>query len=180
MTQETGQADTTPVHQPTGLEYALQWAQLPAEHLQAAMKALEPELKRQHEFRMQQDAHRQELEVERVRLESAQQQLTEQLQHDERQAKRSHTLYVMGLVAGFLISGGTLGGAIYVGMHDQAWLASLLAGPTLLALATLFVLRKNDKTLNTAAAQSNRRALNAAQQQQPPAPPLPPGGGPVV
>ncbi|GAA3386352.1 hypothetical protein GCM10017750_68840 [Streptomyces racemochromogenes] len=156
----------------------MQWAQLPAEHLQIALKALEPELKRQHEFRMQQDAHRQELELERMRLESAQQQLTQQLEHDEHQAKRSHTLYLVGLFAGFLISGGTLGGAIYVGIHDQPWLASLLAGPTLLALATLFVLRKNDKTLNTAADQSNRRALNAAQQQQQPPPP-PAGGGPV-
>ncbi|MFE1791885.1 hypothetical protein ACFW7J_26420 [Streptomyces sp. NPDC059525] len=169
-----------PAHAPNGLAYALQWSQLPVEHLQIALKAIEPELKREHELRMQQDAHVQELQLERLRLESAQQQFAEQLQHEERQAKRSHTLYLMGLFAGFLISGGTLGGAIYVGIHDQPWLASLLAGPTLLALATLFVLRKNDKTLNTAADQSNRRALNAAQQQQQQPTSLPPVGGSVV
>ncbi|NXY98790.1 hypothetical protein HYE82_31310 [Streptomyces sp. BR123] len=176
MNPEISQAGA-PVQQPTGLEHALQWAQLPPEHLQIAMKALEPELKRHHEFRMQQDAHRQELELERMRLESAQQQLTQQLEHDERQAKRSYTLYLVGLIAGFLISAGMLVGAVFVGMNNQPWLAAMLAGPSLLALATLFVLRKNDKTLNAGAEQTTRRALNASQQQPPPPPP---GSGPVV
>ncbi|MFD0378677.1 hypothetical protein [Streptomyces sp. NPDC127112] len=178
MTEQPNQPDT-PDQVPNGLAYALQWARLPPEHLQPVLKAIEPELKREHEFRMQQDAHKQELTLERERLDNAQRQLQAQLDHDERQAKRSHSLYLVGLIAGFLLSGGMLGGAIYVGIHDQPWLAALLAGPTLLALATLFVLRKNDRTLNAAAAQTVRTALNAAQQQQPAAP-LPPVGGPVV
>ncbi|KOU30192.1 hypothetical protein ADK53_28655 [Streptomyces sp. WM6373] len=175
MSQEIGQAGATAQH-PSGLDYALQWAQLPSDHLQIALKALEPELKRTHEFRMQQDAHRQELELERLRLESAQKQLQDQLTFDETQAKRSHTLYMVGLIAGFVISAGMLTAAVIVGINNQPWLAAMLAGPSVISIASLFVLRKNDKTLNAATEQSHRRALNAS--QQPPQPP--PAGGPVI
>ncbi|MGW9374078.1 hypothetical protein ACWGVR_29190 [Streptomyces xanthophaeus] len=173
MTEET-EEKSTPAQVPTGLAYALQWSQLPAEHLQITLKAIEPELKREHELRMERETHKQELEIERIRLASARSQLTDQLAFDEQQAKRGHTLYLVGLVAGFLLSTGMLVGAVIVGLNDQPWLSALLAGPSLLALATLFVLRKNDRTLNAGADQNARRALNASQQ------PAPPPAGPVV
>ncbi|MGW6877116.1 hypothetical protein ACWGF3_13370 [Streptomyces xanthophaeus] len=169
MTEETAEK-STPAQVPTGLAYALQWSQLPAEHLQITLKAIEPELKREHELRMERETHKQELEIERIRLASARSQLA----FDEQQAKRGHTLYLVGLVAGFLLSTGMLVGAVIVGLNNQPWLSALLAGPSLLALATLFVLRKNDRTLNAGAEQNARRALNASQQ------PAPPPAGPVV
>jgi len=45
---------------PTGLEIAQQWAQLPPEHLRVALKALEPQLAREHAYRMAKErfAHR--------------------------------------------------------------------------------------------------------------------------
>ncbi|MEU8176471.1 hypothetical protein AB0C14_26670 [Microbispora hainanensis] len=45
---------------PTGLEFAQQWAQLPPEHLRIALKALEPQLAREHAYRMAKErlAHR--------------------------------------------------------------------------------------------------------------------------
>ncbi|MEW1639494.1 hypothetical protein AB0469_36240 [Streptomyces sp. NPDC093801] len=96
MIEESAERNV-PAQVPNGLAYALQWSQLPVEHLQAALKAIEPELKREHELR---------------------------------------------------------------------------------ALATLFVLRKNDRTLNAGAARTAARALTAAQQQQ--AVPPPTVSGPVA
>ncbi|MFI7451381.1 hypothetical protein ACIBQX_28060 [Nonomuraea sp. NPDC049714] len=40
----------------TGLEIAMEWAKLPPEYLATALGALEPELARQHEYRMTRDA----------------------------------------------------------------------------------------------------------------------------
>ncbi|MFG1706474.1 hypothetical protein ACFLIM_25095 [Nonomuraea sp. M3C6] len=39
---------------PSGFEIGSLWGQIPVEHLQVALKALEPQLKREHEFRMKQ------------------------------------------------------------------------------------------------------------------------------
>lgn len=38
----------------TALEIAKQWSELPPEHLRIALRALEPELAREHEYRMNQ------------------------------------------------------------------------------------------------------------------------------
>ncbi|MEU2674809.1 hypothetical protein ABZ622_39465 [Streptomyces sp. NPDC007164] len=158
MTQETG----TPPPQPTGLEIAVQWAELPAEHLQVALKALEPQLRREHELRMEQEKAVRKLELERLRLAA-----------EEAQAKRSHSLYMVGLGAGFIVTLGMLTGAVIVGVQGQAWLAAMLSGPSVLALAGLFVLRKSDSAQVQTVARSQRSALNAA--QAPPGPPVDPG-----
>jgi hypothetical protein len=173
VTNETG----SETHQQTSLEIALQWAQLPAEHLEVSLKALEPQLKREHAYRMEQEARKQALEVERLRLESEQKQLEAQLDFDENQAKRTHALYMCGLGAGFLVCVGMLVGAVVVGINNQPWLAAMLSGPSVVALVTLFVLRKSDASLNSSVEQNQRRALNAS-QQPPPSPSAP--SGPVV
>ena len=41
---------------------------------------------------------------------------------------------------------GMLTGAVIVGVNGQLWLAVLLTGPSLIALAKIFVLRRSDRT----------------------------------
>jgi len=41
---------------------------------------------------------------------------------------------------------GMLTGAVVVGVNGQLWLAALLTGPSLIALAKIFVLRRSDAT----------------------------------
>ncbi|MGW3152378.1 hypothetical protein ACWDG1_49050 [Streptomyces sp. NPDC001177] len=144
MTLPTGWSE----REPTGLEIAMQWAELPAEHLQAALKALEPQLRREHEIRMT-----------RMHLDA-----------EEASALRTHRLYLFGLVAGFIVTLGMLTGAVIVGNHGQDWLAAMLSGPSVLALATVFVLRRSDAAQARAVTQAQRQALNAlAQATAPPA-----------
>ncbi|MFF1843081.1 hypothetical protein ACFVW9_15210 [Streptomyces sp. NPDC058217] len=154
MTQETGMPPQQPT--PTGLEIAMQWADLPAEHLQIALKALEPQLRREHELRMEQQRAVQQLDLERMRLSDK-----------EAQAKRSHALFMAGLIAGFVVAVGMLAGAVVVGVQGHVWLAAMLSGPSVLALAGLFVLRKTDSAQMDAVQRSQRSALNAAQQAPP-------------
>lgn len=148
MTNET--ADT-PRREHTGLEIAMQWADLPAEHLQVALKALEPQLRREHELRMAQQAAVQQVELENLRLQSR-----------EKAARRSHLLLISGLVAGFLLSAGMLAGAIVVGREGHVALASMLSGPSVLALASLFVLRRTDAAQTRATAQAHATATQAS------------------
>ncbi|MEU1619516.1 hypothetical protein ABZ479_19740 [Streptomyces sp. NPDC005722] len=141
MTNEIGDA----TRHPSGLELALQWAQLPSEHLEVALKALEPQLVREHEHNM---------EVLR-------------LQTQEADARRSHILYLIGLVAGFVLCAGSIAGAVTVGLAGHEWLAAMLSGPSILALATLFVLRRTDNAQTRAVAQAQRQALTALGQLPP-------------
>lgn len=121
------------------LAIALQWAQLPSEHLGAALRALEPELARQHELK--------KLEVSR----------------QVGKEKRTFVLYMAGLIAGFLITMGMLTGAVIVGLEGHLWLAAMLSGPSVFALATLFVLRRSDAEHTRRVAESQRGILGAAQ-----------------
>ncbi|SHI06558.1 hypothetical protein SAMN05444521_3630 [Streptomyces sp. 3214.6] len=153
----TREASDTPQHEHTGLEIAMQWAELPAEHLQVALKALEPQLRREHELRMAQQAALQQLELESLRLQTR-----------EKSASRSHALLLTGLIAGFLLSAGMLVGAVIVGMEGHVGLSSMLSGPSVLALASLFVLRRSDVTQTRAVARAQAAATSQAAQ-----PPLP-------
>ena len=93
------------------LRIARLWAQMPPEHLEVALKALEPELRREHEHRL---------------------------------ARMAHVRYMCGLWAGFAVAVGSLTSAAFVGVNGQPWLAALFAGPSVLALAKLFVIRRAD------------------------------------
>ncbi|MFD8544656.1 hypothetical protein [Streptomyces sp. NPDC059649] len=141
--------DSKPQGDSTGLEIALQWAQLPAEHLKAALDALEPELARQHQLRV----------------------IQVQLAAQTERERRAHLLYLGGLVGGFLIVVAMLSAAVIVGINGLPWLSGLLAGPSVLSLAGLFVLRRVDSGAARNAARAHDAALNAASQ---------PGAGGVV
>ncbi|GGN51638.1 hypothetical protein GCM10012285_41950 [Streptomyces kronopolitis] len=144
----------TSARQPTGLEIAMQWAELPAEHMKIALDALEPQLRREHEMRVLQQKSEHQLALAQVRAQ-------------EESAKRAHMLYLGGLIAGFAISVGMLSGAVVVGVNGQPWLAAMLSGPSVLALTTLFVLRRNEQGQAQAVAAAQRSALNVALQPPP-------------
>ncbi|MGW3284635.1 hypothetical protein ACWDR3_08330 [Streptomyces sp. NPDC001002] len=149
-----------------GLEVARAWADVPVDHLEVALKALEPQLLRDHEYRMAQQQIDRELELKAIEA-------------GENRAKRSHALYLAGLVAGFVITVGMLSGAVIVGSNDQPWLAAMLSGPSVLALATVFVLRRNDAAQSRAVARSQRLVLDAATQTTSTTPAVTPEAGAV-
>ncbi|PKV90044.1 hypothetical protein [Streptomyces sp. TLI_146] len=139
------QAPSPSTDRSSGLEIVLQWAQLPPEHLEIALKAIEPELAREHEWRMEQ-----------ARL---------RVQDDK--DRRLHALYLGGLVAGFLLAAGMLTGAVFVGVRGAPWLAALLSGPSLISLAGLFLLRRVDSGHTRESGRAQRVALSAMAAQQP-------------
>jgi hypothetical protein len=132
---------------------------LPAEHLKIALEALEPQLQREHEAQM-----------EHMRLAA-----------QESEAGRAHRLYMCGLIAGFVVTIGMLAGAVVVGSNNQPVLAGILSGPSVIALASVFVLRRNDASQMRAVARAHQSVLNAATSAgAPPVPPAgPSAGGPV-
>lgn len=149
-----------------GLEVARAWADIPVDHLEVALKALEPQLTRDHEYRTAQQRIDRELELKAIEV-------------GESRAKQAHALYLSGLVAGFVITVGMLSGAVIVGSNDQPWLAAMLSGPSVLALATVFVLRRNDAAQSRAVERSQRLILDAAAQTPPTASGIAPEAGTV-
>lgn len=141
----------------TGLSIAKQWGSVldPAQ-LDVALRALEPQLRREHRERMFR------LEMQR---EAAEQQAQEQREG------AAHKRYMAGLVAGSVIAVAMLGAGVYVA-KDSWWLSVLLCGPSLLALVKIFVLRRSDAGDMDAVLRATRRGMNAAGGAQPP--PLPP------
>jgi hypothetical protein len=107
-----------PRRQPSALELANQWAQLPPEHLAAAIKALEPQLRREHQLRQE--------ELRQVALKE----------------HHSYVLYMIGMGAGFAIAIASLAGAIILGQHNPT-LAGILVGPGLASAISTFVLRRS-------------------------------------
>lgn len=60
------------------------------------------------------------------------------------QMRQKYRLDVMGLVAGFIVSMASIGGAIYFGTQREYWMAALMTGPACFAVTRLFVLRRAD------------------------------------
>ncbi|MGP2440714.1 hypothetical protein [Streptomyces sp. JW3] len=58
--------------------------------------------------------------------------------------RNRHRLDLLGLVAGFLVSLGSVGGALVFGLHSDYWMAAIMLSPSVLAVTKLFVLRKSD------------------------------------
>jgi hypothetical protein len=138
-----------------GARIAMQWRDLGAEQLGAALRAMEPELRREHRQRMAQ------LEFQREE---------NQRQHVERQQQRADRRRTIELTVGAVIALAMLGGGIYVA-PESWWLSTLLCGPSLLALAKVFVLGRSDPDDMKAVAGASRISTNAAGQAQPPQPP---------
>ncbi|MFE4517779.1 hypothetical protein ACFRMQ_26695 [Kitasatospora sp. NPDC056783] len=139
----------------SGLELAREWAKLPPEHLKAALAALEPELKRTHARKMK------ELDMQQREREAAH-------EAEERQAERSYRLYMGGLVAGFALCAGMLCGSVIEALHKQEMLAGILAGPTMIGVVALFVLRQRQ----SGRGQQRPGRASIPGQQPPSAPPV--------
>ncbi|SOD83765.1 hypothetical protein [Streptomyces sp. Ag109_G2-15] len=114
-----------------GFDIAMKWAQLPPEHLQIALQALEPQLKREHQARMAQL----EAEAEHARLKAA-----------ELQAKRTQAKYLTNFIAALVVTIALLVAAVLVAA-EAPWLSAVLSGPSLILLAKFFVLRRDDTKL---------------------------------
>jgi hypothetical protein len=122
--------------EPSGFEIASLRGQIPVEHLQAALTALEPQLKREHAYRMR-HLDKQELLVA---------------------ARRKHAIHMAGIVAGFALAVAMLVSAVLLGISGQPWLAALLSGPSILALIQVFVLQKSDPGAMKASAAASKAA----------------------
>ncbi|MBT2234777.1 hypothetical protein [Nonomuraea sp. NEAU-A123] len=136
----------------TGLEIAMRWAELPPEHLSAALKALNPQLAREHEYRMAE--------------------LTAEAQ--EKKDLRNHRLQMTGLITGLVLAVGMLVGAVVLGVNDQPWLAGAFMGPSLLVLVKIFVLRETIAVDIQAVqkAHANAQPTTVPPAAEPGAPPL--------
>lgn len=133
MTEEGSRKDLA------GLEVALQWAMLPPDHLKVALESLELELARQHELRV----------------------LHAKIRAQAEKDHRNYILYVCGLISGFIIVLSMLGASVIVGVNGLPWLSAMLAGPSLLSLAVLFVLRRADTVSANRASYADDEILNA-------------------
>ncbi|MEU6988537.1 hypothetical protein ABZ946_34850 [Streptomyces sp. NPDC046324] len=140
-----------------GLSIAKQWgAVLDPAQLDVALRALEPQLRREHRERMFR------LEMQREAAEQAAR---------EKREEAAHKRYMAGLVAGSVVAIAMLGAGVYVA-KDSWWLSVLLCGPSLLALVKIFVLRRSDAGDMDAVSGATRRGMNAAGGAQPPPPPV--------
>ncbi|MEV5439580.1 hypothetical protein AB0K80_26750 [Streptomyces sp. NPDC052682] len=132
-----------------GLGIAAKWGGvLDAAHLEVALKALEPQLRREHKERL-------------LRLE---------LQREAAEHERAHKQYMAGLITGGIVAIVSLGAGVFVA-KDFWWLSILLCGPSLLALVKLFVLRRSDEYDMKAVSRVTRSGMSAVAQAQPPQPP---------
>lgn len=163
---------------PAALNIASQWSALPPEHLREALKALEPQLAREHELRVRaQDARQQRMAVdadrEKARAEAELEKVRADAASTEARQKRAHVYRMSGLAAGLTISVAMLVAAVQVASEAQ-WLSVVFAGPGLVALVKIFVLMRSDPDDIRQVARAARDASAAA------APPTAPTGGPVV
>lgn len=115
-----------------GAQIGAQWAVLPPEHLRVALAALEPQLAREHDYRLR------------------------QLKAQTEQDQRSDALTRRGQNFGLVIALAMLAAAVVVAFDRMQILAAIFAGPGLLALAKLFVLRKSDANDMNAVAAASR------------------------
>ncbi|MGW7529274.1 hypothetical protein [Streptomyces sp. NPDC054783] len=135
-----------------------QWFDAPPEVLRSALATIKAE----RALRSRENVLRLELnhELEKERIQAAAQ--TERLRH------RRH---VVNVSVGAVISITLLGGGITV-VDSAPWLSVILCGPSLLALAKVFVLHRSDPDDMKLLSRASNNATNAA--SQPPPPQLPP------
>ncbi|MFF8931495.1 hypothetical protein ACF1AO_29990 [Streptomyces longwoodensis] len=127
------------------MHVAMQWKDLDAAHLAAAMAAMEPTLKREHRERV-------------MRLDMMRE--SEERAYAERQQKRAHLRYITELIVGALVALAMLTAGVLVASHAW-WLSTLLCGPSLLALVKIFVLRRSDAADMAAVGAAARTSTNA-------------------
>jgi hypothetical protein len=86
----------------------------------------------------------------------------ESLRLDEQRDARAHSLKKLGLWTGFVLSSGMLCSSVFVGIKGQTPLAIVMCGPSLVALAGIFVIQRHDSAQTKAVLQSNVQAMAAA------------------
>lgn len=152
----TGPAGSLPVPQEdpiitAGLGIAAQWGEvLGAEKLEIALKAMEPQLKREHQLRIKQldnQRYRAEQEAagrgaERERAAALAKAEGERAARDA-EKHRNHVFRMSGLITGAVLALSLLGAGVAVA-PSQPWLAAGLCGPSLLAVLKIVVLRRSD------------------------------------
>lgn len=151
-----------------GMEIALRWGEvLDPERLSIALRALEPQMKREHQARMAQ------IDMDRAAAERADAAAQAEGERTARalRERRAHARYMAGLTVGAIIAVIMLGAGVYVAAESW-WLSLLLCGPSLLALAKVFVLRRSDPDDLRLVTNATRNAMGAAGQAQPPVPPM--------
>ncbi|MER6617474.1 hypothetical protein [Streptomyces xantholiticus] len=153
-----------------GLGIAAQWGKaLGPEQLQVALKALEPQLRREHELNM--------LRLQRQEADAARKAAAEDAEMErearEKISARHHAYRMTMLRSAVGLSVGMLAGGLYAMPHNP-WIAGALCGPSLLSLLRIFVLRRST---DTELRESARLAHSAGNVQQPA--PAQPGSGVV-
>ncbi|MEV6726362.1 hypothetical protein AB0M94_36175 [Streptomyces xanthochromogenes] len=134
-----------------GLAIAAKWGTtLGADKLEVALKALEPQLKREHQARMKQlDNQRALAEQRHAAAEAAADRASAMEKAEGERAarnaerRRNHVYRMSGLLSGVVLSLALLSAGVAVA-PTQPWLAASLCGPSLLALVKIFVLRRSD------------------------------------
>lgn len=151
---------------PTAWEILTRWQRDAPAELETLLKAAEPVLVREHEFRMEQAR----VEVAEAKAARAQRLAEARLAEARDNAMRTHRLYAWGLGLGFALACTMLVGAVLMAQAGYPWLAVILVGPSLSALVAVFVLRRID----AGATRQTARALRALSAQM--APSTPPAG----
>ncbi|WP_238426542.1 hypothetical protein [Streptomyces adustus] len=103
----------------------------------------------------------------------------EQRQHEDRLRARADRRQTVELITGAVVALAMLGAGVYVA-PENGWLSALLCGPSLLALARVFVLRQSGPEDMRAVSLAGRLATNAVIQVQQPQQPQPPQLPPVL
>ncbi|MEV0187216.1 hypothetical protein AB0I39_01605 [Kitasatospora purpeofusca] len=158
-----------------GLDIAAKWGEaLGPEKLELALKALEPQLKREHEARMrrmddirareERAASTAEADAKRA---AALEKASSEARARDAQRHRNHVYRMSGLISGVVLSLALLGAAVVIA-PTQPWLAAGLSGPSLLALAKIFVLRRSDSSDMQESSRLARSAASNAGQLPPP------------
>ncbi|MEV4453975.1 hypothetical protein [Streptomyces mirabilis] len=143
-----------------GMSIAMQWRHLGTDKLEAALKALEPELRRQHKTVLIR------LGIQREAADRKERERRSELEVREHRKRRAHVRHMADLTVGAVVALAMLGAGVYVAA--DAWCqATLLCGPSLLALMKIFVLRRSDPDDMKVLAGAARTSTNAAQQARP-------------
>jgi len=129
------------------------------------LNALEPQLKRDHQVLIK----RLDMQREAAERADAAAAAAAEREAQERQEQRKHSRHMAGLLVGAVVAVAMLGAGVYVA-QDAWWLATLLCGPSLLALAKIFVLRRSDPDDMKFVSNTARSSTNSAPQAQPPVP----------
>ncbi|MER5938897.1 hypothetical protein ABT121_16420 [Streptomyces sp. NPDC001928] len=81
----------------------------------------------------------------RVALKSLEPMLLRQHELALMREKNRYRLDLLGMIAGFIVSLASIGGAITFGFRGDYWMAGIMLSPSVFAVTKLFVLRKSEK-----------------------------------